>query len=170
MRPMRARVHPSRGWTPLAVWQQLTGREVTTAAQAQRAAVRYRQLVADGIGVPSLWETALRQQIYLGDEAFVTRMQALAEPQRKASKAVPKAQRSAPPSLRRPRTWAQWLKACDGSRDEALARAYREGGLTMTRLAEQSGLSLSHVSRLIAAAEGRQPLAPPAKYLPRTSA
>jgi putative transposase len=139
----------------LAVWQQLTGRDVTTAAQAQRAAARYRQLVADGIDTP-LWETALRQQIYLGDEAFVARMQALAEPQRKASKAVPKAQRREPPSAQRPRTWAQWLKACGGSRNEALARAYREGGLTMTRLSEQSGLSLSHVSRLIAGAEGRE--------------
>jgi len=139
----------------LAVWQQLTGRDVTTAAQAQRAAARYRQLVADGIGAPPLWETALRQQIYLGDEAFVARMQARAEPQRKASKAVPKAQRGAPLPPQRPRTWAQWQKACGGSRNEALARAYREGGLTMTWLAEQSGLSLSHVSRLIAAAEGR---------------
>ena len=112
------------------------------------------KLVADGSGAPSLWETALRQQIYLGDEAFVARMQARAEPQRKASPAVPKAQRRAPPSAPLPRTWAQWLKTSGGSRNEALARAYREGGLTMTRLAEQSGLSLSHVSRLIAAAEG----------------
>jgi putative transposase len=151
----------------LGVWQQLTGRDVTTTAQAQRAAARYRQLVADGIGVP-LWETALRQQIFLGDEAFVARMQEMAEPQRKASKAVPKAQRSAPPSAR-PRTWAQWLKAC-GSRDQALASAYREGGWTMARLAEQSGLSLSHVSRLIAGAEGRQPLEPLAQHLPRPSA
>jgi putative transposase len=151
----------------LAVWQQLTGRDVITAAQAQRAATRYRQLVADGAGAP-LWEVALRQQIYLGDEAFVARMQAHAEPQRKASKAVPKAQRSAPPSAR-PRTWAQWLKACS-SRDQALACAYREGGWTMARLAEQSGLSLSHVSRLIAGAEGRQTLEPPAQHLPRPSA
>jgi putative transposase len=112
---------------------------------------RYRQLVADGLGVP-LWAVALRQQMYLGDEAFVTRMQALAEPQRKASKAVPKAQRRMPPSAQRPRTWAQRLNGC-GSRDKALARAYRQGGWAMTRLAEQSGLSLSHVSRLIAAAE-----------------
>jgi putative transposase len=67
----------------LAVWQQLTGGDVTTAAQAQRAAARYRQLVADSIGA-LLWEVALRQQNYFGDEAFVARMQAHAEPQRKA--------------------------------------------------------------------------------------
>jgi ferric iron reductase protein FhuF len=42
----------------LAVWQQLTGRDVTTAMHAQRAAARYRQLVAEGIDAP-LWETAL---------------------------------------------------------------------------------------------------------------
>jgi putative transposase len=31
-----------------------------------------------------LWDEALRQQIYLGDEAFVERMQKLADPQRAA--------------------------------------------------------------------------------------
>jgi DNA-binding MarR family transcriptional regulator len=32
--------------------------------------------------------------------------------------------------------------------------AYREGGLTMTALARLTGLSTTHVSRLIARAEG----------------
>ena len=44
-------------------------------------------------GDTRLWETALRQQIYLGDEAFVERMQALAEPGRRGARELPKAQR-----------------------------------------------------------------------------
>jgi putative transposase len=39
--------------------------------QAQR---RYQQFVAEGQGQPSLWES-LKNQIYLGSEAFVTQMQ-----------------------------------------------------------------------------------------------
>jgi hypothetical protein len=47
------------------------------------------------------------------------------------------------------------FKACS-SRDEALALGYRQGSWTLARLAEQSGLSLSHMRRLIAGAEGRK--------------
>jgi plasmid maintenance system antidote protein VapI len=39
--------------------------------------------------------------------------------------------------------------------DRALLMAYRSCGLTTAALAEQIGLSLSHVSRLIAAQEQR---------------
>jgi len=119
----------------------------TTAAQRRRAARQYAALVAQGQGV-ALWEDGLRQQIYLGDDAFVGRMQALAEPPRWAARDTPRAQRSSPRPL------AHWLALC-ASRDEALYRAHTEGGLTMTALARELGLSISRVSRLIARAQGR---------------
>jgi putative transposase len=38
-------------------------------------------------------------------------------------------------------------------RDDALHAAYRQGGMTMTQLARDSGLSVSRVSRIIARIE-----------------
>ena len=93
-----------------------------------------------------LWDQALRQQIYLGDEAFVERMQKIADPQRATAREIPKAQRRSIRSL------AQWLGACS-AREEALFRAHAESGMTMSAIAKQLNLSVSRVSRLIARAE-----------------
>jgi putative transposase len=124
------------------------GETVIGAAQRRRAQRLYAQLVGQAQdGDDLFWRDALQGQVFLGDDNFVQRMRAQAEPQRVAHKNIPKAQRL------RPRTWAQWLKHCRGERDTALYAAYREGGMTMTALAEQARLSVSHVSRLIAQQE-----------------
>lgn len=123
----------------------LLGHEVRGAAERRRAARRYAALVARA-GQRSIWDGALRQQIYLGDEQFVARMQAMAEPARASSRETPKGQRS------RPATLEQWLSVC-GSREEALHRAHTVSGLSMTGIAGELGLSVSRVSRLIARAE-----------------
>lgn len=117
-----------------------------SAAERRRAANRYARLVAAARDV-HLWDTALRQQIYLGDEVFVERMQKIADPQRTAAREIPKAQR------RTTRSLAQWLSTCE-SREEALFRAHTESGLTMSAIAKELGLSVSRISRLIARAEG----------------
>lgn len=106
---------------------------------------RYAELVASSTKAP-LWEHALRQQIYLGDEAFVERMQALAEPQNSADRDIPRVQRSKAHSL------DQWLSSCT-TREEALYRAHTESALSMSAIARQLGLSDSRVSRLIARVE-----------------
>ena len=84
-----------------------------------------------GVGVHGLCgvDEAPRQQTYLGDEAFVERMQALAEPLRIAAREIPNAQR------RTIRSLAQWLSACD-SREQALFRAHTESRLTMSARAK----------------------------------
>lgn len=123
----------------------LLGHEPTGAADRRRAAQRYAALVSAGRDM-RLWDEALRQQIYLGDEAFVERMQALAEPQRQRATEVPKAQRRAPLTLSR-------LLAAGLTREQALLRGYTEGAMTMSAMARELGLSVSRVSRLIAAAE-----------------
>jgi putative transposase len=128
----------------------LIGRTVASARDRQLAVAHYRELVNDSqTGDAQFWQDALRGQIYLGDEDFVRRMQARAEPQRLAARGTPQSQRRKPLS----RSWGEFLTACDGDRPRALQMAYRSGGVTMTELARQSGLSLSHVSRLIARAE-----------------
>ena len=123
----------------------LLGHVPRGAADARRAAARYAALVAAGRDV-RLWDLALRQQIYLGDDSFVERMQALADPQRSASREVPRAQR------RKATTWQQCLAGSE-SREQAMLSAYTEGALTMTAIARETGLSVSRVSRLIARAE-----------------
>jgi putative transposase len=120
------------------------GRSASSAADHRRAAARYAELVA--AGAMPLWDGALRQQIYLGDEAFVERMQARVEPRRIRAREIPKIQRRKPNSLQ------QWLGSRD-SREEALYRAYTESGLSMSTMAAELGLSVSRVSRLIAKAE-----------------
>jgi putative transposase len=124
----------------------LLGRPVRGDADRRRAAQRYAALVAEGLNV-ALWQDGLRQQIYLGDEDFVARMQALAAPAQAAEVNVPKAQRQAR------KTFVQCLEECGGERDVALCLAYRTHGLTMTALATQTGLSVSRVSRVIKRAE-----------------
>ncbi len=127
----------------------LLARPVRGDADRRWAAQRYAALVAEGLKV-ALWQQGLRQQIYLGDEEFVARMQALAAPTQAAEVAVPKARRQVRKTL------AQCLAECGGERDAALWLAYRTHGLTMTALAVQTGLSVSRVSRVIAAQEARR--------------
>ncbi len=121
------------------------GHTANSAADHRRAAARYSELVA-AARETRLWDGALRQQIYLGDEAFVERMQARAERRRSVAREIPRVQRRKPNSLH------YWLASCD-SREEALYRAYTESGLSMTALAAELGLSVSRVSRLIARVE-----------------
>lgn len=126
----------------------LLGRAVASARDRRNACRRYAELVAAGQASDgSFWAARLRRQVYLGDDDFVERMQANVRPDLSERRDIPKAQRL------RPTSWPQWLLRCEGERNPALWRAYREGGMTMTALAQQAGLSVSHVSRLIAAQE-----------------
>jgi putative transposase len=129
--------------SPLAA--TLLGREPGDPASWREAGVRYAARVADQAEA-ALWPGHLRQQVYLGDPAFVTRMQDRAGAQRLADAGVPRPQRAAPQPL------AHWL-ATSPSRAVALLRAHRLGGLTMTAMARELGLSTSRVSQLIARAE-----------------
>jgi putative transposase len=134
----------------------LLGREPDGAADMRRAQARYVKHVEAGRDV-RLWDEALRQQIYLGDERFVERMQAREArsrhglpPSRTYSSDIPRAQRSPP---RKPVGLKRLLNS-GAALDEALHRAYRSGSVTMAALAAQCGLSVSRVSRLIARVEG----------------
>jgi REP element-mobilizing transposase RayT len=127
-----------------AVHGALLGHEVTTTAERRRAMRRYAAFVAQGTAV-RLWDAALRQQIYLGDEVFVQRMQARLEPAKRNAGEIPTAQRRT-----RVRTVAQYLRA-SRSRDEGIARAHREGGHSLSSIAREVGLSVSRVSRIVSA-------------------
>ena len=100
----------------------------------------------EGEGEASWWQTGLRQQVFLGDEDFVARMQALASTGQRSAVDVPKAQRKSPSTL-------QECLQRTADRPEALRIAYRECGITMTAMAKELQLSVSRISRPIAAAE-----------------
>jgi putative transposase len=137
---------PTPEWLDSAgLHTHLLGYTARSVADKQRAAQRYVALVAAGRDV-RLWDVALRQQIYLGDEAFVERMQALAAPLEAATRDVPRVQRSKPVTL------SQWLGTSE-SRDQAFLCAHTQSGLSMTAIARETGLSVSYVSRLIGRAE-----------------
>ncbi|MEY4561643.1 MAG: hypothetical protein RLZZ618_920 [Pseudomonadota bacterium] len=124
-----------------AVHAHMLGRDVSTAEDVLEAIHMYADLVASAPD-HRLWDEALRQQIYLGDDAFIDRMQLLAEAQRKRSCEVPLPQRSSPKTLQ------QWL-AISPTREEALRRGYTESGLKMSDMAKEMNLTLSRVSQLI---------------------
>ena len=70
------------------------GRPAVRRSDAIKAAARYVALVAAGKGV-ALWDQALSQQIYLGDQDFIDRMQAKLDPAKVSSKEIPRQQRRA---------------------------------------------------------------------------
>jgi REP element-mobilizing transposase RayT len=123
----------------------LLGRPVGGARDRQRAVQRYTAVLAEAPSEP-LWESGLRRQMFLGDEDFVARMQALAAPARRAAVEVPRAQCKSGGTLQ------DCLKRC-ADRPQALRMAYRDCGISMTALARELDLSVSHISRLIAGAE-----------------
>ena len=125
---------------------QLLGRPPRDAAESARAAHLYAALAEQAPGV-SLWQGSLTAQIFLGDARFAARMQALASAEQSQATDIPRAQRLPGLSL------SQCLERCGGQRAQALRMAHVEGGLTMSSLAREIGLSVSRVSRLIAAAE-----------------
>jgi REP element-mobilizing transposase RayT len=114
----------------------LLGRAAVTAAQHRLAGDRYARLVASDPGL-QLWPGRLREQIFLGDADFAGRMRAAAVAPRRSARI----------------NWAEWLKRGGGIREQALWLAHTEGGVAMTDLAGQLGLSVSRISRLISAAE-----------------
>ena len=87
--------------------------------------------------VASLWRAGLTAQIFLGDAQFAARMQTRALD-------IPRAQRL--PAL----SWSQCLDRCGGDRARALRMAHAEGGLSVSALAREIGLSVFRVSRIIA--------------------
>lgn len=124
----------------------LLGRGVGGDADRRRAAQLYARTVRDADD-RALWQEGLRQQVFLGDDDFVARTLQAHAPPPERQRGLPRAQ------LRKPESLAALLARHTGDRAQALRAAYTTGGFTMTEIAAHMGLSVSRVSRLIAAAE-----------------
>ena len=125
----------------------LLGRSADTPQDQRRAASQYEHFVAAGHGVP-LWDAHLRQQIYLGDEEFVARMHALAEPEKLNAQVVSTTHQREISSL------ATWLTEAN-SREEGAFNAYTKGGFKMREIAAELGVSLATVSLMVKRVEKR---------------
>jgi putative transposase len=125
--------------------QFIFGRAPTTARDRTAASQRYAKWVSSAPKTSACTE-GLQRQIYLGDDAFVERMQALAVKPSTAKNRETKAQRK--------KTVEQWLKSYD-SVDEALYRGYCEGGLTMSAMAIALERTTSWASKAITRFEKR---------------
>jgi REP element-mobilizing transposase RayT len=125
----------------------LLGYPVKTSADRKRATALYAELTQqDDLG--DLWQQGLHNQVFLGDEDFVKRSLDRHAPGFQSVE-VPKLQRQRPVSL-------QGLLSESKSRDQAVHAAYTQHGVTMTRLAQELGLSVSRVSRIVAKAEAER--------------
>ena len=145
------RAHVGRADAPpwldtAALYAQLLGAPPQDAAESTRAARLYESLT-EVAPTASLWQRGLTAQIFLGDAQFAARMQALASAAQTRASDIPRAQRLPALSL------SHCLERCGGHRARALRMAHVEGGLSMSALAREIGLSVSRVSRLIAGAE-----------------
>ncbi len=102
---------------------------------------KYIDFIREGIGLPSLW-TELRQQIYLGDDHFVSRMQQLHDNQSDLSE-IPRVQHrsKAKPLI--------YYSATYKNRNEAMMKAYSTGDYTMKEVAAHFNVHYATVSRAI---------------------
>ena len=129
-----------------AVHGYVLGRDVVTNSDIRKAETRYAALVAGGKGI-ALWAKALVQQMYLGDQNFVDRMQARINPARANSKEISQRQRR---SMDKP---IQHYLDRNKNRDAGMMAAARDGQHSLTAIANVVGLSVSRVSRIVRRAE-----------------
>jgi putative transposase len=113
-----------------------------------RAIRGYIDFVQAGAGLPSVWD-GLRDQVFLGSEAFVERLKRQL-PKERDLREVPRVRRRPPP-----KPLAYFLRMRD--RRQAMARAYRSGGYTMQQIADAFGVHYATVSRAVHAVERTVP-------------
>ncbi|HEY0719988.1 MAG TPA: addiction module toxin RelE, partial [Gammaproteobacteria bacterium] len=129
------------GDAPTPQWLATDGLLSRFGNRRSEARRRYTRFLEEGINTPSIW-AGLRQQIYLGDEKFIRRMQKKMNPAGDTL-SIPKAQRRGPaPSL-------DSIAAKHRERNGAIIAAYATGCYSYREIAEFFGLHLATVGRVI---------------------
>ncbi|MCU7927932.1 MAG: transposase [Candidatus Thiodiazotropha sp. (ex Dulcina madagascariensis)] len=125
---------------PVPKWLTVEGLLSQFGSVRKAARHRYRQFVLDGAG-QDIWK-GLRQQIYLGDERFVEKMQAKVQVEGDAL-SVPQVQRRPPP----PSLAA--IAAQHSERNAAIMAAYATGAYSYREIAEHFSIHLATVGRIV---------------------
>ncbi len=112
--------------------------------QRKRAVQAYAQSVKQRKDLPSIWEH-LRNQIYLGDEAFVRRMQRKLKGRKKSGdlSEIPRIQREPPPKP------LEFYTRRYKNRNRAITAAYNSGQYTLKTIGDHFGLHYTTISRII---------------------
>jgi REP element-mobilizing transposase RayT len=112
------------------------------SVQRKTAIRKYREFVQEGLKLGPIWPQ-LNNQIYLGDEEFVERIQQYIKPQRKGALQIPKVQK-------RPvaKTIRDYEKLSTG-RDEAIVSAYASGAYSYQELGDYFGLHFTRIGRIV---------------------
>ena len=137
------------GMIPAPDWLKTDWILAAFAESLQDAPSAYRGFVAEGDKQASPWE-ALKNQIFLGSEAFVAEMQRQIDGNRRLSE-IPKTQRRALP---RP---LAWYFRHHRDRDRAIFEAFRSRGYSMREIGDQVGLHYSTISRIISLTDAQPP-------------
>jgi len=128
------------GKEPVPKWlsvERILGQFGEPVGQARRRFARFVRERASH----SVWD-GLRQQIYLGDQAFVEKMQAKAK--------INGDVRSVPQSQRRPPALAlAEIAASHSERNAAISAAYATGHYSYREIAEHFGIHLATVGRIV---------------------
>jgi putative transposase len=125
-------------------WLATEGLLAQFSPERTEAVRRYVQFVDEGAQEESIWKD-LNRQIFLGDDRFVTRMQAMRE-SLPDTVGVPLAQQRSP---------APPLAALTSelpNRDEAIVAAYATGEYSYQEIAEFFGLHFTTVGKIVRAA------------------
>jgi len=108
----------------------------------ERARVHYQNFVRAGIGLPPVWDK-LHNQIFLGSQDFVDKMQSLIKVEPHKLNEIPKAQHK---TLGKPLDY--YVEALPNSK-EGMKKAYETGDYTMQQIADAFGVHYSTVSRAV---------------------
>lgn len=133
------------GQAPAAPWLQTDWILSAFGQRKGEATERYREFVAQGRNQPGPWEQ-LRNQVFLGSEQFVERLQARVDTGKDLSEVPARQRRPLPKPLAH-------FSATFGDRDAAIAAAYASGGYSMKEIGEHFGFHYSYISRIIKRAQ-----------------
>jgi putative transposase len=134
--------HCMLGNVESSVWLSTDTLLVQFAKDRQKAIQSYIDFVKSGVG-KTVWDT-LKHQIFLGDEAFVARHQAMQYGLEGNLLEIPFKQRSAAP-LPLAEYQAQTV-----DKHQSIYDAYRCGGYTQKQIGDYFGLHYSQISRIVA--------------------
>ncbi len=132
----------SAGLAPAAPWLAVDGLLAQFAEQRGLAQTRYVQFVAEGIKAASPW-ASLKGQVFLGDEAFVQRMQACLKAETRDDVQIPVAQRRLPPDA------LPEIERTSESRNAAIVPAYATGAYSYQQIANHFGIHFTTVGAVV---------------------
>ena len=132
----------SMGLVPPEPWLAVDGLLAQFAGQRSLAQQRYAQFVAEGINAGSPWQH-LNRQVFLGDDAFVRRMQANLKVEQRNDVQIPVAHRRAPPLS------PQQIARDAPDRNAAIAAAYATGAYSYQEIADYFGVHFTTVGRIV---------------------